>query len=67
MGDLIVDTNRCLFLLFFSECEEGRFGLDCAARCNCYDAKEVCHVVTGECHQSGCAVGYTATNCLSCT
>ena len=49
----------------FTECPDGRFGVDCIHRCNCKNVSEICQKQNGECEQSGCAPGFKDTyGCL---
>lgn len=53
---------RSVYLVYFTECESGTFGLDCNKTCgNCEDMKH-CHHVTGFCTQ-GCVPGYYGLRC----
>ena len=44
-------------------CADYTFGKECEMTCQCADASEVCHPLTGQC-RTGCLPGFTGRDCL---
>lgn len=57
---------ECMYWVFFKECPNGQFGMDCRKSCSghCIN-NESCDHVSGVC-PSGCHDGYTGIYCNNC-
>lgn len=47
--------------VFFPECEDGFFGVNCSLRCGYCLKNKQCHYETGVCE--GCEAGYRGNDC----
>lgn len=55
---LFCSVHSKLFVLSFTECAVGQFGVGCSQSCDCNGAP--CDSVTGKCH---CPAGQTGEHC----
>ena len=51
-----------LLFFFFSECEDGFYGLECSTECKGYCKNGPCNHTTGNCDK-GCSDGWTGDHC----